>query len=64
MLYAISWEDTYYGTYQVIGTRESVFQLANILESKKILFSVSNTLGYKENQHQLGYGGFAYWKAA
>ena len=60
MLYSISWVDN--KSYQVIGTMESVFQIANLFESKKIMFSVSDTRGFRVGQKTLGYGGFVYWE--
>jgi len=59
MLYSISWVDN--KLYQVIGTIESVLQIANMFENKKTMFSVSDTRGYRVSQKDLGCGGFVCW---
>lgn len=62
MLYTILWNE--HRSYQLIGHLDAVLQLANMLENKKILFSVADTRGFRLNQKDLGCGDFAYWQAA
>ena len=45
---------------QVVGTKESIFHLANLFEISKRKFTVSDSCGILA-QEVLGYGGFKYW---
>lgn len=45
---------------EVVGTKESIFLLANVFENSKRKFTVSDSCGILAPQ-VLGYGGFKYW---
>jgi len=45
---------------QVVGTRESIFQLANVFEKLKREFKISDCAGALKQQ-DMGWGGFQYW---
>jgi hypothetical protein len=45
---------------QVVGTKESIFHLANEFENSKKKFTVSDFCGILA-QEDFGYGGFKYW---
>jgi hypothetical protein len=46
----------------VVGDLASIVSIANILESTKQKFKVSDVRGFSLTQNDCGCGGFIYWK--
>jgi hypothetical protein len=61
MLYTFVFLDTNKSEQvQVVGPRESIFQLANAFEKLKREFKISDYTGALTQQN-MGWGGFQYW---
>jgi len=58
-MFSINWVD--YRSYSLIGDQASILSMANMLENKKQLFTVSSVQGFRVSQDMLGCGDFIYW---
>lgn len=56
-MYSIRWSSN----LLVVGTKDSIFSLVNLLESNKIKFKVADCAGFIIQPKHFGYGDFEYW---
>ena len=59
-MYSIKWVNSHKMNL-LIGDKQSIFAVANMLEDKKEHFAVADVGGFKVSEQMLGFGGFKYW---